>query len=50
VGVWIGFQFLYLAIYSAFGGCSCVAISAHIGGFFAGVILARFFKKSGRKR
>ena len=50
VGVWIGFQFLYLAIYSAFGGCSCVAISAHIGGFFAGVILARFFKKGEKKR
>jgi membrane associated rhomboid family serine protease len=49
VGVWIGFQFLYLAIYSAFGGCSCVAISAHIGGFFAGVILARFFKKKKRE-
>ncbi len=46
LGVWIGFQLLYAAIYSAVGLCACVAFSAHIGGFFAGVILALVYKKS----
>jgi membrane associated rhomboid family serine protease len=49
LGVWVGFQIFYAALYSSIGLCSCVAFSAHIGGFFAGVILARFYKKSARK-
>ena len=50
LGVWIGFQLLYYWIAISLGTCSCVALTAHIGGFFAGVILARFFKRSERKR
>jgi len=50
LGVWVGFQILYAAVYSSIGLCACVAFSAHIGGFFAGVILARFFKKSESRR
>jgi membrane associated rhomboid family serine protease len=50
LGVWIGFQLLAFWIAKSVGTCSCVALTAHIGGFFAGVILARFFKKSERKR
>jgi len=50
LGVWIGFQLLAFLIVSSAGACSGVALSAHIGGFFAGVILARFYKKKGKKR
>lgn len=50
LGVWIGFQLLYIAIYSAVGSCSCVAFSAHVGGFFAGVILARLYKRRQKSR
>lgn len=50
LGVWIGLQLLSFWIARSVGTCSCVALSAHIGGFFAGVILARFFKKKERVR
>jgi membrane associated rhomboid family serine protease len=49
LGVWIAFQLLYIAIYSAVGLCSCVTFSAHVGGFFAGVILAWFFKQKEKR-
>jgi membrane associated rhomboid family serine protease len=49
LGVWIGFQLLAFLIVSSGGACSGVALSAHIGGFFAGVILTRLFKKRGKE-
>jgi membrane associated rhomboid family serine protease len=50
LGLWIGFQLFYSFLYDALGLCACVAFSAHIGGFFAGVILARFYRKKVKNR
>jgi membrane associated rhomboid family serine protease len=49
LGTWIGLQWLYLLIAASLGACTCVAFTAHIGGFFTGVLLARWFKSRSLK-
>ncbi|RME30225.1 MAG: rhomboid family intramembrane serine protease, partial [Deltaproteobacteria bacterium] len=34
---WVGLQFLTYMVLTSAGACSCIAYSAHLGGFFAGV-------------
>jgi membrane associated rhomboid family serine protease/ssDNA-binding Zn-finger/Zn-ribbon topoisomerase 1 len=50
LGVWIGWQLLAFLVVGSVGTCSGVALSAHIGGFFAGIILTRFYQKKDKRR
>ena len=46
ISIWIGLQFMNIFDQ----GSSGVAYSAHIGGFFTGLILTPFFKKNSTKK
>lgn len=50
LGVWAGFQGIYLLIDTSLDFHSGTALSAHIGGFLAGVLIAWQYKKRGRNR